>query len=149
MEKISVEDVETSDEDKELEISLEEEAFQNKHTRNVAVNLVFAFNKEERNELYDLRKKMMDHRRVLEKKGFSMTSLEEKALADEKRFNSGNSYARFVSGRDEFGLPIFSNGEVSGMKDVQGRQNQDIARGRPQVLKLVRKMMLLKRINQI
>lgn len=93
------------------------------HTVNPIVKAAFAINRNEREELVALRKKMMDMSSFLEKNGLSMAKFEKDTITEESIFNQGvRDYSRFISGRDEFGLPIFVNGVTgtSGLKDSLG-----------------------------
>ncbi|KAK1384250.1 hypothetical protein POM88_021985 [Heracleum sosnowskyi] len=65
--------------------------------------------------------------RMLAKKGISLVELEKEALNERVEFNSGISdSSKFINGRDEFGLPVFTKQNVncteavgvSGVKDA-------------------------------
>ncbi|KAK1384884.1 hypothetical protein POM88_022619 [Heracleum sosnowskyi] len=75
----------------------------------------FATNKDERNELITLRRKMMDLNALLKRKGLSLAELEKECHRADADFNGGLSDpARFIVGRDEYGLPIFKQKEETG-----------------------------------
>ncbi|KAK1372474.1 hypothetical protein POM88_028667 [Heracleum sosnowskyi] len=80
----------------------------------------FAVNRDDRNELISLRLKYQEMQRMLAKKGISLVDLEKEALIERVEFNSGIAdVSKFISGRDEFGLPKFTKASVSGVKDVR------------------------------
>ncbi|KAK1369731.1 hypothetical protein POM88_035823 [Heracleum sosnowskyi] len=118
-----------------LEVSSEEEGFFHEDDRakleresvNRAAKAAFSVNREERNELIALRLKYQEMQRMLAKKGISLVELEKEALNERVEFNSGLSdSSKFINGRDEFGLPVFSKQKidhtealgVSGVKDA-------------------------------
>lgn len=87
---------------------------------NPIAKAAFAINRGERNELIALRKKMMEMQNYMVKKGLSMAQFEKDKIEKKTKFNfeAGlKSTSRFISGRDEFGLPIFTNKGMS--QDVE------------------------------
>ncbi|KAK1351843.1 hypothetical protein POM88_053941 [Heracleum sosnowskyi] len=87
---------------------------------NRAAKAAFAVNRDDRNELISLRLKYQEMQRLLAKKGISLVDLEKEALNERVEFNSGIADAtKFISGRDEFGLPVFTKASVSGVKDAR------------------------------
>ncbi|KAK1384237.1 hypothetical protein POM88_021972 [Heracleum sosnowskyi] len=104
--------------EKSFETSSEEEEFIHEDDRtrieresvNRAARATFATNREDRNELIALRLKYQEMQRMLEKRGISLVDLEKEALNERVEFNAGlNDASKFISGRDEFGLPVFTN----------------------------------------
>lgn len=79
-----------SSSEEEFPITHEDEAIMDHHTVNPAVKLAFKINREERKELFALRKKMMDFQQGL-KKEFSISELETEILVEEDNFNAGFS----------------------------------------------------------
>ncbi|KAK1397098.1 hypothetical protein POM88_006961 [Heracleum sosnowskyi] len=78
----------------------------------------FEANKNDREELFRLKLKMMEVQKFLAKKGLSMAECERETLLGDEKFNTGlTSSQRFVCGRDEFGLPKFTSGTSGGMGD--------------------------------
>lgn len=118
---ILVEDVEVSNSSEEDEnvIVSDRDALE-RFTVHRASKAAFAINKNEREELLANRQKMMDLQNYMEKNGLSMDSFEKDLLARERNFNEGlQDSSRFISGRDEFGLPIFINKmKAKGKKDA-------------------------------
>lgn len=79
---------------------------------NRATKAAFAINTNERSELFSLRRKMLEVDEFLRKKGISLLDMEKESIRCDNQFNDAiNGSARFITGRDEFGLPIFANGE--------------------------------------
>ncbi|KAK1356383.1 hypothetical protein POM88_049639 [Heracleum sosnowskyi] len=134
--------------EKSFETSSEEEEFIHEDDRtrieresvNRAARAAFATNREDRNELIALRLKFQEMQRMLEKRGISLVDLEKEALNERVEFNAGlNDASKFISGRDEFGLPVFTNkqglapkvdAETSGVKDSKGQEKiEDISQG--------------------
>ncbi|KAK1379278.1 hypothetical protein POM88_026022 [Heracleum sosnowskyi] len=63
---------------------------------------------------------MQEMQHLLQKKGISMISLEKEALKNDASFNVGlKNPASFVSGRDEFGLPIFKETKIDSTTPAQ------------------------------
>ncbi|KAK1351501.1 hypothetical protein POM88_054286 [Heracleum sosnowskyi] len=104
---IAVSDVDSEPEE-ELPFTEDEIAAMERYTVNPVARAAFVINKNEREELFALRRKLMEIDTALKKKGLSMVDLEKEELLSEARSNSGLS-SRFIQGRDEYGLPIFSN----------------------------------------
>ncbi|KAK1384182.1 hypothetical protein POM88_021917 [Heracleum sosnowskyi] len=78
-------------------------------TVNRVARAAFATNKNERSELIALRKKMMELRKYLVKNGLSVAEFEKQTLLESASFNAGlNNPTIFITGRDEYGLPIFN-----------------------------------------
>ncbi|KAK1365705.1 hypothetical protein POM88_041266 [Heracleum sosnowskyi] len=121
-----------------LEASSEEEEFIHEDDRarleresvNRTARAAFAVNREERNELIALRLKYQEMQ-----KGISLVDMEKEALNERVEFNSGITDAsKFISGRDEFGLLVFTNkqglspngvGETSGVREAIGQDRID------------------------
>ncbi|KAK1388167.1 hypothetical protein POM88_016345 [Heracleum sosnowskyi] len=110
-----VSDVDSTSED-ECPITGEEMAEMERYTVNPVAKAAFAINKNERDELVDLRLKMMEVGALLKRKALSMADLEMEGLQAQDTFNVGlHDSARFISGHDDLGLPIFKKqGEVVG-----------------------------------
>lgn len=80
-----------------------------RETVNRVAKAAFDINRDERLELIDLRKRFMSIQAMLEKKGISLASLEKEQLEETAKFNTGlPNHSSFITGRDEYGLPIFS-----------------------------------------
>ncbi|KAK1369730.1 hypothetical protein POM88_035822 [Heracleum sosnowskyi] len=137
VESLIEDDGESSDE--EPPISPEEEEQMANYTTNPTMKAAFEINKNERDELFILRQKMMDMQSLLRKRGINMVELETESNKEEVRFNAGTINPEcFISGRDELGLPIFSNASkmvgkipksavgVSGAKNSQGEEKTEI-----------------------
>ena len=85
-----------------------------KETRSRMMKAAFAINKDERKELLAARTRMLKVERFLARKGMSINEVDKEDILETSRINVGlNSSASFISGRDEFGLPIFTK-EKSG-----------------------------------
>ncbi|KAK1350687.1 hypothetical protein POM88_054587 [Heracleum sosnowskyi] len=89
-------------------------------TVNPVAKAAFAINRNEREELFALRKKMMVLNSSLKKRGISMVELEKEGLNRDAGFNVGLSTG-FINGRDEFGLPVFNNDTETAPKSFAGR----------------------------
>lgn len=69
----------------------------------------------EREELFNMRRKMQVIDTHLKKKGIYLLELEKEQTKGDLRFNAGlNGSARFINGKDEFGLPILINTASNG-----------------------------------
>ncbi|KAK1405698.1 hypothetical protein POM88_005303 [Heracleum sosnowskyi] len=98
-------------------------------TVNRAAKAVFAANRDERDELIELRRKFMEMQRLLEKKGISMAELEKGMIKETVAFNVGLADpSMFISGRDEFGLPIFTKHTASNMFGNGPNRMEDLGR---------------------
>lgn len=140
VQEVTVEECESSDEESFKVSDLEA---MERSTVHRATKMAYAVNKQDREDLSDLRKKMQEVHVFLAKRGFSMADIEKEQIVGENEFNSGSgvhSAAKFVTGRDEFGLPIFvkdgnivgarggnvkDSGCVSGVKDVFGKEKTE------------------------
>ncbi|KAK1360999.1 hypothetical protein POM88_045473 [Heracleum sosnowskyi] len=132
--------VEECNSDEEVEVFEDDRASIERDTINRVAKAVFDINKNDREELIRIRKKMMEVQKFIERKGFSMAKIKKESITAETVSNAGfNNLQQFVTGRDEYGLPIFkyntlgkvldklpnSNGaSVSGMKDLDGKDNE-------------------------
>lgn len=104
--------------EKEVEVVLSEDedtpfeddrAAIERDTVNRVAKMAFEENKAERAELIALRTKMFELQAYLKKNGLSMERFEKDTLEQTANFNLGfQNPGSFISGRDEFGLPIFS-----------------------------------------
>ncbi|KAK1397097.1 hypothetical protein POM88_006960 [Heracleum sosnowskyi] len=82
----------------------------------------FEANKNDREELFRLKLKMMEVQKFLAKKGLSMAECERETLLGDEKFNTGlTSSQRFVCGRDEFGLPKFTSARDAIERDTVHR----------------------------
>lgn len=89
----------------------------------------FETNKNDREELIRLKLKMMEVQRFLTKRGLSLAECEKETLLGDSKFNAGlSSSQRFVSGRDEFGLPKFTGGTSGGMGENRKDAKVDSSR---------------------
>lgn len=94
-----------------------------------ATKAAFAINSQEREELALLKRKWLDMEFCLQKRGISLVELEKERIEGEARFNAGLCSDKIrVNDRNEFGLPIFDRGNVSGVKDSQGKEKRDDAK---------------------
>lgn len=76
---------------------------------NRAAKFAFGVNREERNELICLKQKMIELQHYLVQNGLSMAAFEKQSMADKASFNVGfDNSVNFISGRDEYGLAIFT-----------------------------------------
>ncbi|KAK1360679.1 hypothetical protein POM88_045153 [Heracleum sosnowskyi] len=89
-------------------------------TVNPVAKAAFAINRNEREELFALRKKMMVLNSSLKKRGISMVELEIEGLNRDAGFNVGLSTG-FINGRDDFGLPVFNIDTETAPKSFAGR----------------------------
>lgn len=81
-----------------------------RRTINRVATAAFAINRSERSELIALRMKMIELQKYMERNGLSMAKFEKESILGDANFNAGlTDSSRFVTGRDEFGLPIFCN----------------------------------------
>lgn len=84
-----------------------------RETINRVAKMAFASNRDEREELISLRKKMIQVQQYLRKNGISMADCENSTLINDARFNTGFTDPNlFKSGRDEFGLPVFKSADI-------------------------------------
>ena len=86
-----VEDVVT-DSDEESPVLESDSARLERVTVNRAVRAAFAMNKDEREELYEAKKKLMNLHSLLKTKGLSMEGLEKEILVKNDVFNNGNIF---------------------------------------------------------
>lgn len=127
VETVTVEDYVSSDEEVPHETALEAMEHQ---AVNRAAKFAFSVNKQERDELFQLRKKMHSLQAALEKRGVSLAELEREQIEGENGFNMGlTDLSGIANNRDEFGLPILKGSSkivdkegVSGAKDHDGRE---------------------------
>ncbi|KAK1360298.1 hypothetical protein POM88_044772 [Heracleum sosnowskyi] len=101
-------------------------------TVNRVAKAVFMINKDERQELISIRRKLQDMQCLLAKKGMSMAALEKESLLNDAQFNIGSADpTRFISGRDEYGLPFFSNETTggSGVDTLKSNPKKPVPKG--------------------
>lgn len=118
----------------EARIFEDDRAAMERETVHRVAKMAFASNREEREELISLRKKLIEVNLYLEKNGLSMVECEKASMEEKAKFNSGFTHPNsFITGREEYGLPMFSNkvnvqqpSNGSGLPFVEG-----VGAGRP------------------
>ncbi|KAK1360677.1 hypothetical protein POM88_045151 [Heracleum sosnowskyi] len=105
VEEVVVEDY--SSEEDGVQLMTDRDAIERDTVHRVA-KAAFETNRNEREELFALRKKMMVLTSTLQKRGISLVELEKEGINRDAGFNVGLSTG-FINGRDEFGLPVFTN----------------------------------------
>lgn len=95
-------------------------------TANEAVKAAFSISKAERKELIETRHLVLELQSFMKSKGLTMAEFDKDKVDKLDSFNAGlPKFDRLVTGRDEYGLPIFSKlnePTSSGVKNSQGKE---------------------------
>ncbi|KAK1358488.1 hypothetical protein POM88_051744 [Heracleum sosnowskyi] len=105
---VVVSDVEGSDGEEPLFETVVEAV--ERHTISRVAKMTFVQNREERVDLIALRAKLQEMQAYMEKHDLFMAMFEKESMMADVKFNFGlQDPTTFIGGRDEFGLPIFTN----------------------------------------